>query len=86
MISGCTPSGAVELGETEEFPMNYEATLKLFVFSKSILSRIKYVLLSRDVDESFFLVMISRMTDECDPSQRKRKVDNLACLECIITL
>ena len=65
--------------------MNYEANLRLFVFSKSILSRIKYVLLSRDVDGSFFLVMISRMIYECDPIQRKIKVDNLACLECIIT-
>ena len=53
--------------------MNYEANLRLFVFSKSILSRIKYVLLSRDVDGSFFLVMISRMIDECDPKSKKKK-------------
>ena len=32
-----------------------------------------------------FLVMVSRMIDKRDPCQRKRKVDNLTCLECITT-
>jgi len=80
--------GAVEIGETKEFPMNYEATHKLFLFSKSILSRIKYVLFDYNrvvMSKDPFLVMVSRMIDKRDPCQRKRKVDNLTCLECIIT-
>ena len=68
--------------------MNYEANLKLFVFSKSILSRMKFVLLDYNtimVTKDPFLVMVAGMFDEHDPCQRKRKVDNLVCLECIIT-
>ena len=80
--------GAVEIGETEECPMNYEANIKLFVFSKSILPRIKYIFIDYNrvtMSTDPFLVMFSRMIDKRDPSQRKRKVDNLTCLECIIT-
>jgi len=75
LVLGSLPRriGAVELGETEEFPMNYEANLRLFVFLKSRLSRMKYVLLSRDVDRILFSCHDFQDDRRMRPKSKKKK-------------